>query len=87
MELVLFNTIPIKNFNVNVIERNKVIPMGMVCGLKLYTNGVLVVGMSEIEGIDGKKYKIYDNIGIEEGDVIVKVNDVDIKDTNGLFSY
>ena len=28
----------------------KVIPVGKAIGMKLYTDGVLVVGMSEIEG-------------------------------------
>ncbi len=29
--------------------------MGKIAGLKLHTNGVLVVGMSEIEGQDKKE--------------------------------
>lgn len=42
---------------VDVLPRTKVIPVGSVAGVKLYTSGVLVVGMSEIEGTDNKKYK------------------------------
>lgn len=52
--------------------------------MKLYTNGVLVVGMSEIEGIDNKKYKPYQNSGIEEGDIIISVNDNYIESTEEL---
>ena len=47
------------------------IPVGNIAGIKLYTNGVLVVGMSEIEGMDNKKYKPYENTGIKEGDRII----------------
>ena len=43
------DNIPIKNVDVNVIPKTKVIPLGNIAGVKLYTNGVLVVGMSEIE--------------------------------------
>ncbi len=40
--------------------------------------------MSEIEGEDNKKYKPYENSGIEEGDTITKVNDVQINSTDDL---
>ena len=46
----LFNNISLKNIDVDVIPKTKVIPLGNIAGVKLYTNGVLVVGMSEIEG-------------------------------------
>ena len=57
LEVKLFNTFNVKDIDVSVIKRTKVIPVGQVAGLKLYTTGVLVVGMSEIKGIDNKKYK------------------------------
>ena len=53
---------------VNVSVQKRVNPIGRIIGLKLYTNGVLVVGMSEIKGEDGKTYKPYENTGIKEGD-------------------
>lgn len=65
--------IPVKDITVNVIPNKVVIPGGETIGLKLYTNGVLVVGMSEIEGIDKQSYKPYENSGIEEGDMIVGI--------------
>lgn len=40
--------------------------------------------MSEIEGEDNKKYKPYESSGIEEGDKIIKANDVQINTTNDL---
>ena len=80
----LFNKLTVKEVSVSVIERTKVIPVGQVAGLKLYTSGVLVVGMSEIKGTDNEKYKPYENSGIEEGDMIIKVEQKDISDTNDL---
>ena len=70
----LFENFEVKKLSVDVIPKTTVIPVGNIAGLKLYTNGVLVVGMSEIEGIDNKKYKPFQNCGIEEGDRIVLVN-------------
>ena len=47
--------------------------------MKLYTDGVLVVGMSEIEG-----KKPYANSGIQEGDRIVQINQNEISTTDDL---
>ena len=80
----LFDRLFIKNVDVSVLPRTTVIPVGNIAGVKLYTNGVLVVGMSEIEGEDSKTYKPYENSGIEEGDTIVKVNDTIIYSTDDL---
>lgn len=73
LKLSLFNRIPLKDVSLNIIPKTSVVPLGNLVGLKLYTSGVLVVGMSEIEGSDNKKYKPYENTGIEEGDMIIKV--------------
>ena len=70
LELSLFNTVPIKNVTVNVIPTTTVIPVGTTVGLKLYTDGVLVVGMSEING-----KKPYEKTGIAEGDMIVSLDE------------
>lgn len=84
VKVQLFNKLTVKEVSVSVIERTKVIPVGQVAGLKLYTSGVLVVGMSEIKGTDNVKYKPYENSGIKEGDMIIKVEDNNISDTNDL---
>lgn len=76
----------VKEINVNVIENVEVVPIGGIIGVKLYTNGVLVVGMSEISGTDNNKYKPYEGSGIEEGDVIVSVDRQDITSTNELLA-
>ena len=84
IQVSFFDNIPIKNVDVNVIPKTKVIPLGNIAGVKLYTNGVLVVGMSEIEGKDNQRYKPYVNTGIEEGDTIIKVNNKEINSTDDL---
>lgn len=84
LEVKLFGKLNVKDINVNVIERTKVIPVGQVSGLKLYTSGVLVVGMSEIKGTDNQNYKPYENSGIQEGDTIVEIQGEQINDTKEL---
>lgn len=86
LKVSLFNNIPLKDINVSVLPKTTVIPSGSVAGLKLYTSGVLVVGMSEIEGVDRKKYKPYENTGIEEGDTIIEINENIINSTDDLIN-
>lgn len=84
INLDLFGTIPVKEIDVNVIPKTKVIPMGDIIGIKMYTAGVLVVGMSEIEGEDNNYYKPYLESGLKEGDMITEMNDTTINNTNDL---
>ena len=84
LSVSLFDKLFLKSVDVSVLPKTTVIPVGNIAGVKLYTNGVLVVGMSEIEGEDSKTYKPYENTGIEEGDTIVKVNDNLVNSTDDL---
>ena len=84
VKLQLFNNIAVKNINVSVIPSTTVIPIGKAIGMKLYTKGVLVVGMSEIENINNEKEKPYENSGIEEGDSIIEINNEKVNTTDEL---
>ena len=68
VSLNLFGNISVKKMDVNVIPKSKVVPVGKAIGMKLYTEGVLVVGMSEIK----------------EGDAIIEINNEQIENTNDL---
>lgn len=83
-EVSLLDSITIKTVEANVIPKTKVIPVGSTVGLKLHTNGVLVVGMSEIKDINNTKTKPYENTEIKEGDMIIEVNGTPITSTNDL---
>ena len=86
LEVKLFNTFNVKDIDLSIIERTKVKPVGQVAGIKLYTSGVLVVGMSEVKGIDNTKYKPYENSGLQEGDTIVQIENKAITDTKELIN-
>lgn len=77
--LSLFHLFKVKDLSVNVIPKTSVVPIGKAIGMKLYTDGVLVVGMSEIEG-----KRPYENTGIREGDRIIQINENDIRNTTEL---
>ena len=79
MGVKLFDSLNVSNLTINVIPKTTVIPLGNTIGLKLYTEGVLVVGMSEIEG-----EKPYEDTGIKEGDRIIKIDKEKISNTEDL---
>ena len=81
IKLSLFNLINVKDVNITIIENTKVIPLGNTVGLKLYASGVLVIGMTEIEG-----QKPYENCGIKEGDLITYIDNTKISTTEELVS-
>lgn len=78
--------INLKTISANVIPNTRVVPLGNLVGLKLYTKGVLVVGMSEIKGEDNNIYKPYEEAGIEQGDSIIEINDEPVGTTDELIA-
>lgn len=80
IQLKLLGILPIKNLKVDVVPKTKVIPGGQSVGVRLNTKGVLVVGLEEIEGIDGKKYNPGYKAGLSIGDSILEINNIRIKD-------
>ena len=69
----LFGIIPIKSVNVDVVEKQYVVPCGTLFGLKIFTDGVLVVGMTDVATANGLVNPA-ENAGIKIGDVIVSMN-------------
>ncbi len=77
--LSLFNIIDLKDVKVSVVENTKVIPLGNIVGLKIYSDGVLVIGMTEVGGA-----KPYEGSNIKEGDLIVSVDNINVTTTKQL---
>ena len=84
LKLSLFGDIKIKDVNVAVVPKTTVIPLGTAIGMKLYTKGVLVVGMSQIQDENNEKKKPYENSGIEQGDTILAINNNEVSNTDEL---
>lgn len=75
----IFGFIPFKSMQVNVVSNKKLIPCGNSIGVKIHTDGALVVGTSKILGSDGEYYEPYNSSNINVGDYIIKINDTEIK--------
>lgn len=79
-----FGLIPVKKVNINIVPNINVIPCGNSIGVKMTTNGVVVVGMSEFDGMDNKKYRPYQASGIRYGDILIEANSEKIRSTRHL---
>ena len=52
---------------------DKVVPLGRAVGIKLFSDGVMVVGFSEVAGAEGSSAPARD-CGLREGDIITHIN-------------
>ncbi len=69
---------PIKNIDVNVLPKTEVIPGGQSIGVKLNTEGVLVVGHHLVKTADGDQSP-GEKAGIEIGDMITQIDGHEIQ--------
>lgn len=70
--LKLFGVIPLKSVTVRVVDAPLVVPGGTPFGIKLLTDGVVVIGIGEV-GTAGGPVCPAANAGIKTGDVIVTI--------------
>lgn len=73
-QVKLFNFIPIKTVSVSVMPKYYVVPSGQAIGVRIYTDGVLVIGTGEVSSENGMKYYPARDAGIKPGDRIMAVN-------------
>ena len=84
LELKLLGFIPIKSVSVSKIKDLEVYPGGLNVGIKISTKGVLVVGHSDINSVEGKIESPAKASGIELGDIITKINGEEIENSRDL---
>lgn len=72
-KLMLMDSIPIKSVGIDVIQEVRLVPCGTPFGIKMFTNGVVVVGVADIQ-TDGKTINPAAVSGIKVGDIITQIN-------------
>ncbi len=73
----LFGVFPIKEASVSVQNRSYVNVLGKPFGIKLYTDGVLIINLSAFPTKYGKICPASDS-GLKSGDYIISINDVNV---------
>lgn len=71
--------IPIKTVDVTVLSNTQVIPGGQVYGIKYYSDGLIVVSVSEVNGIFPAK-----KAGLETGDILISADGIKLKTNEQL---
>lgn len=79
--LKLFGIIPVKNVHVNVSDACPVTVSGKTVGIKIYTKGLVVAGISEITAQKGISYNLGTLYDIKSGDIILSANNKEMKKT------
>ncbi len=81
--LKLFGLFHYKNIQIDVIREQKVMPSGRAVGLYINSDGIMVLGTSEIVGKDGLAYEPAANI-LRAGDYIYKVNNSNVENIDDV---
>lgn len=84
LNISLFDTIPVKKAKVFMEKRKYVTVSGEVFGIKMYTDGVMVVADEQILTKDGSQISPGEIAGIKPGDIIKFVNSKKIKSSAEL---
>lgn len=82
IELKFLGVLPLKTMSVDVYEDGMVIPSGDTIGIKIHTDGVLLVGLSSVEADGGGKLSPAKDAGLQTGDVITKIDGVCVSDSD-----
>lgn len=77
MDVRVLGIIPAKKISVRVVDENYVAVLGTPFGIKLYTEGVLVAGFSDVD-TKAKDKCPAKSAGIREGDFLVSLNGVKV---------
>ncbi len=83
-DMMLFGVFPVGKATVTKVEESEVQVLGEPFGIKIYSDGVMVVGMSDVDSPEGN-VNPSKNAGIEIGDVLVSINGIKVT-TNGEVS-
>ncbi|MFV0519416.1 MAG: SpoIVB peptidase [Lachnospirales bacterium] len=78
--------VPIKTVEISVKEPTMLIPVGKTLGIRINTEGVLVLGTGNVTNIDGKTINPAKD-KVQTGDIIYKIDDVEVSSKEQLLEY
>lgn len=83
-EVNIFSFLSKKNTTTNELPDLQVIPSGESIGVKIESKGILVVGLSTITDINGRKVSPAADAGFNVGDKILKINGENIENETDI---
>lgn len=85
-ELKLFGIFHYKYIHFDVIEEANVMPSGKAVGLYIRSNGIMVLGTSQVEGKDGFTYEPAKDI-LQSGDIIKKIEGKEVNKIDDAVAF
>ena len=85
MDISILGIIPVKTVHVSVSEEKEVLVLGTPFGIKIYTEGVLVVGFNDVSTHNGT-VNPSSNAGIQVGDTLLSMNGNSITCNNDVLN-
>jgi stage IV sporulation protein B len=80
----VFGLIPLKTMQVDIMPNKKVVACGNTIGVKLKIHGILVLGLTEVETVGGKRSLPAREGGIRSGDLLLEANQKKLSTINDL---
>ncbi len=84
-ELKLLGIFPIKEVSVKTVERPMLIPGGSPFGIKMLTEGVVVIGIADVDSEDGYLCPARE-AGIQVGDIILDIDGQEVESNDDIAS-
>ena len=84
LNMRLFGLLPVKTVKVDIVSGRQISACGNTVGVKLKIDGILVIGVSDVEATDGQRRLPSKDTGIKPGYIITKVNDKLMSDIEDL---
>ena len=82
LDVRLFGFLPLKKVSVSVYENGYVLPGGETIGIRIYTDGVLTVALTDVADTNGKSVSPAKASGLQVGDVLLSLNGQKIVDAD-----
>ncbi len=87
LDFRVFGLIPLKTMQVDIISSKKLVACGNTVGVKIKTEGILVIGVSDVDTGSGERCAPAKDAGIRVGDIIYNINGKKVSDINELIRH
>lgn len=84
LNIKAFGLIPLKTMQIDIIPSKKLVACGNTVGVKIKMEGILVIGVSEVDSCSGERLAPAKDGGLKSGDIIYEINGKKLLDINDL---
>jgi len=86
LSMKLFGMIPLRTVHVDIVPNKKIVACGNTIGVKMRLDGILVIGLSDVQTALGYSIRPTKDTGIKPGDFIIAANDKRLGSIDELIS-